>query len=85
VSSYNRVKNANGAFPNRVDEDFELAITCLCEGDHEPIVFVADRQGNPVDGCPVVGNLQCWFGLFEWVTKDVKDKNAKLVTNQWVA
>ena len=83
VSSYNRVKNANGADSTRVDEDFELAITCLCEGHHEPIEFVPDRQGNPVG--PVVGNLQCWFGLFEWVTKDVVDRKSKLVTNQWVA
>lgn len=83
MSSYNRVKNRNGAWSTRPDEDFELAIVCLCDEDHEPIVFVPDRDGNPIG--VVTGNLLCWFGLFEWVVKDVVSKKDKLITNQWVA
>ena len=83
MSSYNRVKNRNGACATRPDEDFELAIVCLCEEDHEPIDFVPDRDGNPTGA--VTGNLLCWFGLFEWVVKDIVSKKAKLITNQWVA
>lgn len=82
VSSYNRVKNRNGAFPTRVDEEFELAVACLCDGDHEPIEFVADGDGNPKG--KVKGNLLCWWGLLEWLIKDVKDPNEKLISNQWV-
>ena len=76
------MKNRNGAFPNRADEDFELAVVCLCEGDHEPIEFEVDLQGNPVG--PVIGNLLCWYGLLEWLIRDVKNPDRKLIQNQWV-
>ena len=82
VSSYNRVKNRNGYNPTRVDEDFELAIVCLCDAEHEPIEFVVDGLGNPVG--TVKGNLLCWWGLLEWLIKDITNPDEKLVLNQWV-
>jgi hypothetical protein len=75
------VKNRNGAFPTRVDEDFELAIVCLCDGDHEPIEFVVDDVGNPVG--KVKGNLLCWWGLLEYMIKDIRNPDEKLIVNQW--
>ena len=83
TSVYNRVKNSNGACPNRPDEDFELAIVCLCKGHHEPIIFEPDKDGNPRG--IVTGNLLCWWGLFEWIIKDIKNKDEKLIKNQWLA
>ena len=44
--------------PDRPDEDFELVISCLCTGDHQPLEFEIDRRGNPVG--PVTGNMLCW-------------------------
>ena len=38
--------------------------------------------GNPVG--PVIGNLLCWYGLLEWLIKDVKNPDRKLIQNQWV-
>jgi hypothetical protein len=84
VASYNRVKNRNGAFPTRVDEDFELAVVCLCDKDHEPIEFDVDGVGNPVG--KVKGNLLCWWGLLEWLIRKDNRKNPdeKLIVNQRV-
>ena len=68
--------------PDRPDEDFELVISCLCTGDHQPLEFEIDRRGNPVG--PVTGNMLCWYGLLRWVTKGCHP-DSRLVYNQWTA
>ena len=57
-------------------------VVCLCDAEHEPIEFVVDGLGNPVG--TVKGNLLCWWGLFEWLIKDITNPDEKLVLNQWV-
>ena len=41
------------------------------------IEFEMDGKGYPKG--PVVGNLLCWYGLFEWIAKLVKNPDAKLL------
>ena len=72
--------------PTRVDEDFELVICCLCEGGHQPIKITFNLKGNPKTirtrkSILIEGNTSCWYGLFEFLTKDLIDKNKKLVQN----
>ena len=41
------------------------------------IEFAVDGRGYPKG--PVVGNVLCWYGLFEWIAKLVKNPDAKLL------
>ena len=41
------------------------------------IEFEMDGKGYPKG--PVVGNVLCWYGLFEWIAKLVKNPDAKLL------
>ena len=43
-----------------------------------PIVVDIDIEGNPKG--PIQGNMLCWFGNLEFVTKDIKDPTQKLLT-----
>ena len=41
------------------------------------IEFTVDGRGYPKG--LVLGNLLCWYGLFEWIAKHVKKPDAKLL------
>ena len=43
-----------------------------------PIVVDIDIEGNPKG--PIRGNMLCWFGNLEFVTKDIEDPTQKLLT-----
>ena len=43
------------------------------------IVANVDISGFPKE--PIQGNELCWFGNFEFVTKDMQDENTKLLQN----
>ena len=79
ISKYKRVKNKNATGPSRLADEFELVIPCLCEKEHQPIDIEWDDEGNPVG--EVIGNVHCWYGLFDYLTKDLKDQNQKLIQN----
>ena len=83
-STYNRLKNRNGANPTRADEEFDLVIVCLCDQGHLPIDIVWDRTGNAKvirsQALLIQGNVYCWYGLFEWLTNHLEqNRNAKLI------
>jgi len=79
ISKYKRVKNRNATSPSRLTDEFELVIPCLCDKEHEPIDIEWDSEGNPVGA--VNGNINCWFGLFDYLTKDLHDQTQKLIQN----
>ena len=79
VSKYKRVKNRNATNPSRLSDEFELVIPCLCDKEHEPIDIEWDNEGNPVGA--VNGNVHCWYGLFDYLTKDLHDRTQKLIQN----
>ena len=54
-------------------------IPCLCDKEHQPIDIEWDNEGNPVGA--VNGNVHCWFGLFDYLTKDLHDPKQKLIQN----
>ena len=79
ISKYKRVKNRNATNPSRLADEFELVIPCLCDKEHQPIDIEWNDEGNPVG--EVIGNVHCWFGLFDYLTKDLKDQKQKLIQN----
>ena len=79
VSKYKRVKNRNATNPSRLSDEFELVIPCLCDKEHDPIDIEWDNEGNPVGA--VNGNMHCWYGLFDYLTKDLQDQTQKLIQN----
>ena len=79
ISKYKRVKNRNATSPSRLTDEFELVIPCLCDKEHQPIDIEWDNEGNPVGA--VNGNVHCWFGLFDYLTKDLHDPTQKLIQN----
>ena len=79
ISKYKRVKNRNATSPSRLTDEFELVIPCLCDKEHDPIDIEWDSEGNPVGA--VNGNVHCWFGLFDYLTKDLHDQTQKLIQN----
>ena len=79
VSKYKRVKNRNATNPSRLADEFELVIPCLCDKEHEPIDIEGNNEGNPVGA--VNANVHCWYGLFDYLTKDLQDRTQKLIQN----
>lgn len=76
---YTRVKGRNASNPIKRTEEFELVITCLCPEGHQPIDIKFDKHGCPAG--EIKGNLDCWFGLYEFITKDLTDNSKKLIQN----
>ena len=64
------------------DDDFELVIACTCTHDHQPLTVELSQE---VEIKNVEGNDLCWFGLFEFCTKHLKETPNKKLLQNWNA